>query len=80
MDHQASIRRADVEIDVDAESYGEDGAYLWGALLSGADVGLPPGYRSFVTWERLPSPAQGAVFGAFFDYLMQVGRRPRPAG
>jgi len=72
MDHQASIRRADVEIDVDAESYGEDGAYLWGALLSGADVGLAPGYRSFVTWDRLPSPAQGAAFGSFFDHLMQV--------
>ena len=44
-----------------------------GALCCpGADVGLPPGYRSFVTWDRLPSPAQGAVFGEFFDYLMQV--------
>jgi len=72
VDDRTSIRRADVEIDVDAESYGEDGAYLWGALLSGAEVGVTPGYRSFVTWDRLPSPAQGAVFGAFFDHLMQV--------
>ena len=69
---RSSISRADVEIDVDAESYGEDGAYLWGALLSGADVGLPAGYRAFVTWEQLPSVAQGEVFGSFFGYLMQV--------
>ena len=69
---RSSISRADVEIDVDAESYGEDGAYLWGAQLSGADVGLPAGYRAFVTWEQLPSPAQGEVFGSFFGYLMQV--------
>jgi predicted RecB family nuclease len=71
-DPRSAIRRADVELDVDAESYGEDGAYLWGAQLSGADVGLPPGYRSFVTWQHLPSPTQGAVFGQFFGYLMQV--------
>ena len=69
---RADIPRADVELDIDAESYGEDGAYLWGAQLSGADVGLPPGYRAFVTWEHLPSPAQGAVFGEFFGYLLQV--------
>ncbi len=69
---RSSIGRADVEIDVDAESYGEDGAYLWGALLSGADVGLPAGFRAFVTWEPLPSAAQGEVFGNFFGYLMQV--------
>ena len=70
--HRAAVRRADVEIDVDAESYGEDGAYLWGATLSGADVGLPHGYRSFVTWDPLPTARQGAVFGEFFAYLLRV--------
>ncbi len=69
---RAAIRRADVELDVDAESYGEDGAYLWGATLSGADVGLPHGYRSFVTWDPLPTARQGAVFGEFFAYLLRV--------
>ncbi|MGS0683863.1 TM0106 family RecB-like putative nuclease [Nakamurella sp. GG22] len=69
---RTAIVRADVELDVDAESYGEDGAYLWGATLSGADVGLPRGHRSFVTWDRLPSASQGTVFGEFFQYLMQV--------
>jgi predicted RecB family nuclease len=69
---RSAIRRADVEIDVDAESYGEDGAYLWGAALSGADVGSPQGYRAFVTWAPLPSAEQGTAFGDFFAYLMQV--------
>ncbi len=69
---RSAVRRADVEVDVDAESYGEDGAYLWGATLSGAEIGLPRGYRSFVTWEPMPSPRQGAVFGEFFGYLLQV--------
>lgn len=69
---KAAVRRAEVEVDVDAESYGEDGAYLWGATLSGADIGLPQGYRSFVTWTPLPSVDQGAVFGEFFGYLMRV--------
>jgi predicted RecB family nuclease len=72
VDSRATIGRADVEIDLDAESYGEDGAYLWGALLSGAPVGLPAGYRAFVTWDQLPSTTQGQVFGSFFEYLMQV--------
>ena len=69
---RTALRRADVEVDVDAESYVDDGAYLWGALLSGADVGVPAGYRSFVTWEHLPSPEQGAIFGAFFQHLVQI--------
>ena len=72
LDPRSAIRRADVEVDIDAESYGEDGAYLWGAQLSGADVGMAPGYRSFVTWQHLPSPTQGQVFGEFYGYLMQV--------
>jgi predicted RecB family nuclease len=79
-DPRSAIRRADVELDVDAESYGEDGAYLWGAQLSGADVGSPLGYRSFVTWQHLPSPTQGVVFGQFFEYVLQVREAARQRG
>lgn len=73
-------RRADVELDVDAESYGEDGPYLWGAQLSGADVGLSRVYRSFVTWEQLPSVSQAEVFGRFFDHLRLVAAAARSRG
>ena len=69
---RSDVRRADVELDVDAESYGDDGPYLWGAQLSGADIGLPGGFRAFVTWEQLPHASQGLVFGEFFSYLEQV--------
>jgi predicted RecB family nuclease len=74
------LRRAAVELDVDAESYGEDGPYLWGAELSGADVGLPRGYRSFVTWDQLPSVSQAEVFGRFFDHLRLVAAAARSRG
>lgn len=69
---RADVRRADVELDVDAESYGEDGPYLWGAGLSGADVGLPRVYRAFATWDPLPSVSQATVFGQFFDHIRTV--------
>lgn len=76
----AQVRRADVELDIDAESYGEDGPYLWGAMLSGSDVGIPAGYRAFVTWEQLPSVSQATVFGEFFDHLRQVAAAARARG
>lgn len=69
---RAQLRRADVELDVDAESYGEDGPYLWGARLSGADIGLPQEYRAFVTWDQLPAVSQAEVFGQFFDHVRAV--------
>ena len=45
-----SVPRADVEVDVDMESFDEAGAYLWGCLLSGSDIGLPRGYQAFATF------------------------------
>lgn len=65
--------RADVEMDVDMESYGDEGAYLWGTLLSGAPIaGHPPGYRPFVTWQGLDSDAAATNFVAFWAYLNSV--------
>lgn len=75
-----SIPRADIEVDVDLESHLEDGAYLWGALLTLRD-GRPleaEGYQSFVTWARLPDADEGRAFAEFWRWL--TGIRDRAAG
>lgn len=64
------ITRADVEVDVDMESYGEDGAYLWGTLLTDrADPDRPVVYRPFATWRPLPSTTEAQSFAAFWSWL-----------
>jgi predicted RecB family nuclease len=75
-----TVPRADVEVDVDMESFGDAGAYLWGALLSGADVGERPGYRAFVTWEPLPTDDEARSFAAFWQWLMVIRLRARARG
>ncbi len=75
-----SILRADIEVDVDLESHLDDGAYLWGALLTLRD-GRPleaEGYKPFVTWTRLPDPDEGRAFAEFWRWL--TGIRDRAAG
>jgi predicted RecB family nuclease len=67
-----SARRADVELDVDMESYLDRGAYLWGTLLSGADVGIDPGYRAFVSWKELPGTGEAEAFAQFWSYLTEI--------
>lgn len=59
------VTRADVEVDVDLESYQEHGAYLWGTLLDGV-------YRPFVTWDPLPTEDEGRSFAEFWAWLMSV--------
>ena len=62
--------RADVELDIDMESYLDDGAYLWGTYLTGEPLaGFAPGYRPFVTWRPLADPATGENFAEFWRYL-----------
>jgi predicted RecB family nuclease len=62
---EVEVQRADVEVDIDMESYQEHGAYLWGTLLDGT-------YRSFVTWDPLPTSDEGRSFGEFWTWLMAV--------
>ena len=74
---RVDVPRADVEVDVDLESFGEAGAYLWGTLLTtragvGADV--TPGYRAFATWSPLPTLDEGRAFGAFWTWLTRLRR------
>ncbi|AUS78758.1 recombinase RecB [Actinoalloteichus sp. AHMU CJ021] len=75
-----SVPRADVELDVDMESFGDAGAYLWGCWLSGADIGLEPGYRAFATWEPVPTEDEARSFGEFWTWLRLVRSRARERG
>lgn len=65
------VHRADVEVDVDMESYQEHGAYLWGTLLT-EKGGPEPVYRGFVTWDPLPTRDEGRSFAEFWGWLMRT--------
>jgi predicted RecB family nuclease len=75
-----TVPRADVEVDVDMESFDESGAYLWGCLLSGSDIGIPKGYRAFATWEPVPTPDEARSFAAFWGWLTEVRTRAAERG
>nr|BFF01904.1 TM0106 family RecB-like putative nuclease [Streptoalloteichus tenebrarius] len=77
---EVTVPRADVEVDVDMESFGDAGAYLWGCWLSGVDVGEPAGYRAFVTWEPLPTDDEARSFGEFWTWLTSLRLRARARG
>jgi predicted RecB family nuclease len=74
------VPRADVEVDVDMESFGDAGAYLWGCLLSGADAGMPHGYRAFATWEPVPTTDEARSFAEFWAWLTEVRARAAQRG
>ncbi|MCW4354744.1 TM0106 family RecB-like putative nuclease [Hoyosella sp. YIM 151337] len=67
---RVAATRADVEVDIDMESYQDHGAYLWGTLLS--EPGRPPVYRAFATWEALPTHDEGRNFAEFWDWLTKI--------
>jgi predicted RecB family nuclease len=67
---------ADVEVDVDMESYGET-TYLWGAYVTLNTVveGIEPGYRSFVEWGELDAHAEATIFADFWSWLRDLRAR-----
>ncbi|MGH3936897.1 MAG: TM0106 family RecB-like putative nuclease [Pseudonocardiaceae bacterium] len=75
-----AVPRADIEVDVDMESFDEAGAYLWGCLLSGADIGVPGGYRAFATWEPVPTRDEARSFAMFWRWLADVRSRATQRG
>jgi predicted RecB family nuclease len=81
---QVAVRRADVEVDVDMESFGESGAYLWGALLSYPGGARPedaaPGYHAFATWDPLPTVDEARSFAEFWAWLSEVRARAAASG
>lgn len=77
---EITVPRADVEVDIDMESFGDAGAYLWGCLLTGVDVGVAPGYRAFATWQAVPTPDEGRSFAEFWGWLADVRSRAAQRG
>lgn len=78
---QIGCRSADVEIDIDMESY-DDVPYLWGAVVSVAEhvQGIESEERSFVTWEPLTQNEERTLFIDFWTWLQDVRRRAHAAG
>lgn len=64
---------ADVEVDVDMESYG-DATYLWGAsvTVNRRVPGVDAGYFSFVDWEELSSDTEARIFTQFWSWFSEL--------
>lgn len=78
------VPRADVEVDIDMESFGEAGAYLWGVLLRHPGGARPgdetDGYRAFATWEPVPTDDEARSFAEFWGWLSGVRARAAATG
>jgi len=72
---------ADVEVDVDMESY-DDATYLWGAYVSVNQPveGVSEGYRAFVDWDTLTHDAEAANFASFWTWLRELRQRCHESG
>lgn len=68
------VVRADVEIDVDMESYG-DRVYLWGTLLTRGFPDSVSEYRPFISWDQLNEDVEHQVFRDFWDWLKAQRRQ-----
>jgi predicted RecB family nuclease len=67
---QMGCPTADVEVDVDMESY-DDATYLWGAnvTLNTPTEDVREGYTTFVEWGPLTAEAESRNFAAFWRWL-----------
>lgn len=67
---QMACPTADVEVDVDMESY-NDHTYLWGATVRTRTPvpGVTDGYVSFVEWGELTSEAESRIFSEFWAWF-----------
>lgn len=78
---QMGCPSADVEVDIDMESYGES-TYLWGAVvtLNQPVSGVESGYRAFVSWNELDDTTEAKIFADFWTWLSDLRRRCDDAG
>ena len=78
------VLRADVEVDVDMESFGESGAYLWGRCCATPAAGGPAtsraGYRAFATWDPLPTSDEARSFAEFWAWFSGVRAQAAATG
>jgi predicted RecB family nuclease len=72
---------ADVEIDVDMESYNES-TYLWGALVTTRRhiPGIEEGYVHFVTWDALTGEGEADLFSRFWRWFCSQRTTASDAG
>lgn len=77
---EVTVPRGDIEVDIDMESFGDSGAYLWGCLLNGPGIGVQEGYHAFATWQPLPTDDEARSFAAFWAWLTDVRDRTAAAG
>jgi predicted RecB family nuclease len=65
--------RADVEVDVDMESYG-DHTYLWGAHVHVASKldDVISGYHFFVEWDELSAQSEARIFANFWTWFSEL--------
>ncbi|MGD0853803.1 MAG: TM0106 family RecB-like putative nuclease [Acidimicrobiales bacterium] len=82
LDHsQMGCPTADVEVDVDMESY-DDATYLWGAhvTLNRPLDGAVAGYTTFVEWGELTPEAEARNFATFWNWLSDLRERCHSQG
>lgn len=73
---QMGCPTADVEVDIDMESY-DDVTYLWGASVSVRQPvsGVTAGHVAFAVWDELSADTESANFSSFWSWLSEVRRR-----
>ncbi len=78
---QMGCPTADVEVDVDMESYA-DRTYLWGASVTVRDdvVGFTSEHVTFVEWGELSSDAEAQLFATFWLWFSDLRARCHEQG
>ena len=70
---QVGCPTADVEVDIDMESY-NDATYLWGATVTvnRAVAGVDAGHHAFVEWGPLSHDAEAKNFARFWSWFSEL--------